>query len=98
MKLGLIAVSLIVLAGCAGNQGLRSQVDTLQKQSHSQDEQIANLKAELAKKEEASKSSLSTAWDWTSQHAQDAWNSQTSQEARARFQKCWDDLNTSQKK
>lgn len=94
MKLSLALVGLVAvlsLAGCAGNQqGLQAQVETLTKRAHEQDDQIAKLK-------EQSSSTASTAWDWTSQHAQDAWNSQFSQETRARFQKCWDGLKTGNK-
>jgi hypothetical protein len=88
MKFGLIAATLLTslfLTGCAGNQGTQAQVDALQKRAHSQDEQIAKLKAQ-------STTAAGSAWDWTSQKAQDAWNSQPSQETRARFQKCWDNL------
>ena len=95
MKLSLALIGLVAclsLAGCAGNQGTQAQLDALQKRAHSQDEQIADLEARAAKLKEQTVTGSQSAWDWTSQHAQDAWNSQTSVEARARLQKCWDDI------
>lgn len=100
MKLSLALVGLVAilsLAGCAGNQGMQAQVDTLTKRAHEQDAQIADLESRAAKLKEQTATSAGTAWDWTSQHAQDAWNSQFSQETRARFQKCWDGLKTGNK-
>jgi hypothetical protein len=100
MKLGLIAlatVAVLSLAGCASNQGMQSQVDELTKRAHQQDAQIAHLEARAAKLKDQSVTTSQSAWEWTSQHAQEAWNSEMSQDARARLQKCWDDLKTSGK-
>jgi hypothetical protein len=97
MKLSLALVGLVAvlsLAGCAGNQGTQAQLDALTKRAHEQDAQIADLEARAAKLKEQSTTTAGTAWEWTSQHAQDAWNSQFSQETRARLQKCWDDIKT----
>lgn len=98
MKLSLISlVCVVALTGCAGNQGLQSQVDAMTAKAHAQDEQIAALKKDLAVKEEAGKSALGSAWDWTVEHTQQAWESDTSKEARLRFRKCWNDLSNAQK-
>ena len=98
MKLSLISlVCVAALTGCAGNQGLEAKVADMQQRAHSQDEQIAALKKDLAVKEEAGKSALGSAWDWTVTHTTEAWNSDTSQEARLRFRKCWNDLAESKK-
>jgi hypothetical protein len=100
MKLSLALIGLVAtlsLVGCAGNQGTQAQLDALTKRAHEQDAQIADLEARAAKLKEQTVTTSQSAWDWTSQKAQDAWNSQVSQEARARFQKCWDDLRTSNK-
>jgi hypothetical protein len=95
MKLSLISLAVVasLAMGCAGNQALRSQVDTLQQRSQEQDKQIQNLQAELAKsKKENDNCSLSGAWNWVTSHTQEAWDSPTSQEARARFNKMLEDL------
>ena len=95
MKLSLTLIALVAtlsLVGCAGNQGTQAQLDALQKRAHSQDEQIADLEARAKALKEQTVTSSQSAWEWTSQHAQDAWNSQTSVETRARIQKCWDDI------
>lgn len=100
MKLSLIAVALVAslsLMGCAADQGMKAQVDQLQKRAHEQDAQIADLEIRAAKLKEQTTTTAGTAWDWTSQKAQDAWNSEFSQDARLRFQKCWNDLKTSNK-
>ena len=96
MKIGLIAVAILTaslsLMGCASNQGMQAKVDALSDRAHQQDAQIADLEARAAKLKEQSTTAASSAWDWTSQHASDAWNSDTSKEARERFQRCWADL------
>lgn len=100
MKPSLIAVALVAslsLMGCAADQGMKAQVAQLQQQAHDQDQQIADLNARAAKLKEQTSTTAGTAWDWTSQKAQDAWNSELSQDARLRFQKCWTDLKTSTK-
>jgi len=100
MKLSLIALSVVALisvAGCASNQGMQSQVDALTKRAHEQDQQIADLEARAKALKDQSVTTSQSAWEWTSQHAQEAWNSELSQDARARLQKCWDDLKTSKK-
>lgn len=100
MKLSLITVALVAtlsLMGCAADQGMRAQVDELQKRAHDQDKQIADLEVRAAKLKEQTTTTGGSAWDWTSQKAQDAWNSEFSQDARLRFQKCWTDLKTSNK-
>jgi uncharacterized protein YlxW (UPF0749 family) len=83
--------------GCAADQGMKAQVDQLQQRAHQQDAQIADLEARAAKLKDQSVTTSQSAWEWTSQHAQEAWNSDISQDARARFQKCWNDLKTSTK-
>ena len=65
--------------------------------AHDQDKQIADLEVRAAKLKEQTTTTGGSAWDWTSQKAQDAWNSEFSQDARLRFQKCWTDLKTSNK-
>jgi len=100
MKLSLIAVAFVAslsLMGCAADPGLKAQVVQLQQRAHDQDKQIADLEVRAAKLKEQSTTTAGTAWDWTSQKAQDAWNSEFSQDARLRFQKCWNDLKTSNK-
>jgi outer membrane murein-binding lipoprotein Lpp len=100
MKLSLIALTFVAslsLMGCAADQGMKAQVDQLQQRAHQQDAQIADLEARAKALKEGTVTTSQTAWEWTSQHAQDAWNSDISQDARARFQKCWTDLKTSTK-
>lgn len=101
MKLGLIALSVVALlsvAGCAHNDGaLKSQVDALEKKGRQQDEHINELQGQLAKAKESGATTFDSAWDWVKTNSSSAWNSDTSQDARARFQKCWDDLKASGK-
>ena len=100
MKLSLIAVAFVAslsLMGCAADQGMKAQVEQLQKRAHEQDQQIADLEVRATKLKEQSSTTAGSAWDWTSQKAQEAWNSELSQDARLRFQKCWTDLKTSTK-
>ena len=101
MKLSLIALSVVALisvAGCTHNDNnVRSQVDALEKRVHEQDAQIADLEVRAKALKDQSVTTSQSAWEWTSQHAQEAWNSDLSQDARARLQKCWDDLKTSKK-
>lgn len=97
MKLSLIAlmtVTLLSVTGCgvtAENNRLRSQVDAQQQYIREQDYKIA----ELQKAKEAGASSFDQAWDWVKTHSFNAWNSETSLDARARAKKCWDDLKAS---
>lgn len=77
-------VSVVLLAGCAGNQALQPKVDALEARTQEQDKQIAHLKEELAAKGGEDKP-----WDWTN-----VWNSDTVQDLRLRLQKCWADLKT----
>lgn len=98
MKLGIITLSFVALmsvAGCTNteNNRLRSQVDALEARGHQQDAQIA----ELQKAKESGATTFDQAWDWVKTHSQQAWNSETSQDARARLQKCWDDIKASNK-
>ncbi len=98
MKLSLIAlatVALLSVTGCANteNNRLRSQVDALEKRAHEQDAQIAQLRAA----KESGATSFEQAWDWVKTHSTNAWNSESVTEARARLQKCWDDLKASEK-
>jgi len=97
MKRSLALIGLIIslsLMGCAGNQGTQAQLDALTKRAHEQDAQIADLEARAKALKEQTVTTSQSAWEWTSQHAQEAWNSELSQDARARIQKCWDDLKT----
>lgn len=101
MKLGLIALATVALlstVGCTHNDNsLKSQVDALEKKGRQQDEQINELQAQLAKAKESGSTTFDQAWDWVKTHSSEAWNSDTSQDARARLQKCWDDLKASGK-
>lgn len=93
MRYGFIILIAAMTMGCAGNQVLRSQVDTLEQRSREQDKQIQSLKAELSQsKKENDNCSVAGAWNWITQHTQEAWDSQTSQEARARLKKMLEDL------
>lgn len=102
MKLSLISLSvigLIALSGCASTQTntLRSQVDSLERQARNQDEQINALQSQLAKAKESGSDNFEQAWSWVKTHSESAWNSETSVEARARLEKCWNDLKASGK-
>lgn len=100
MKRGLVALTLVAslsVMGCAADQGMKAQVDSLQKRAHEQDAQIADLKTKAATLKDKTVTASETAWEWTVRQSKDAWNSDTSVEARTRFEKCWNDLRNSSK-
>jgi len=99
MKIGLIAlatVAVLSVTGCgvtAENNRLRSQVDAQQQHIREQDYKLA----ELQKAKDAGASTFDQAWDWVKVHSAEAWNSDTSVDARERFRRCWIDLKTATK-
>lgn len=92
--IGLTVIGLLTVTGCAStsSNSLRSQVDELEKTARKQDEQINELQAKLAQAKDSGVSTFDQAWDWVSTHSSQAWNSDTSKDARARLQHCWDDI------
>jgi hypothetical protein len=102
MKLSLISltvVGLLTLSGCAHQESntLRSQVDALEHQARNQDEQINALQSELARAKASGSDTFDQAWSWVKTHSESAWNSDTSVDARARLEKCWNDIKASSK-
>jgi outer membrane murein-binding lipoprotein Lpp len=94
-RIGFMVIGVVMMSGCVGETNstvLRSQVDALEAQAHQQDQRIEALKRKLSETSDQV-STFDQAYNWVYARSQDAWNAAPTQEARARIQSCWQDLN-----
>lgn len=94
MKKYLLVISLVSLvSGCASqNDAMQQKINALEAKSQAQEKQIADLKKQEEPTMQSVEDKAKAAWDWTSNEAQAAWNSDTAVDARARLEKCYQDL------
>ena len=94
---GISIMAVVLLAGCAStNSNMQSKLDAMEAKSQAQEKQIADLKKqEVTPMQDKVVDGAKTAWTWTSNEAQAAWNSDTAVDARARLEHCYEDLKKS---
>ena len=90
----LVAISLVFVSGCASqNDSLQARYNALETKEQAQEKQLADLKTQEQPMQDKVVNGAKDAYNWTADELTAAYNSDTSVEARARLQKCWDDLN-----